>query len=151
MKVKKRERRRKMKQAFGLLQQGCTLKEAGQAVGVHASTVWRWVQRLPEAEQERILPAPPPPSPRPTPRVPMRMDCPACGGQLGWRTGWSSNYLLALRQFCKQVPRFRFLVCKRCGFTSWRPLAPGQCARCQGYLVWTRSRLRKVCARGCGG
>lgn len=149
--MKRRERKRKQRDAFALLAEGYTFKEAARAVGVHTSTVWRWFQQLPEAEQERTLREPPPTPPRPTPRVPFRMDCPYCGGRLGWRTGWSRDYSTALLQRYMGYPRFRFMACERCRFTSWRPLAPGQCARCKGYLVWTRNRLRKVCARGCGG
>ncbi|MCS7301487.1 MAG: helix-turn-helix domain-containing protein [Fimbriimonadales bacterium] len=149
--MKRRERKRKQREAFALLAQGYTFKEAARAVGVHLSTVWRWFQRLPEAEQERILPEPLPTPPRPKPRVPIRMDCPYCGGQLEWRTGWSRDYSTVLLQRYMGYPRFRFIACVRCGFTSWRPLAPGQCRWCGRYLVWTRSRRYKVCPRECEG
>lgn len=146
MTVKRRERKRKMAQVEALLAQGYTLQQAARAAGVDPATLWRWRQKLPPQEQERLTPRPRPKAPRPA-KVPYRMDCPHCGGELTCKTAWRREFTFALLQRFGYYPRLRFWACTRCAFASWRPLAHGQCPTCKGYLVWTRSRLRKVCPR----
>lgn len=144
--VKKRERRQKMAQAEALLAQGYTLKQVARAVGVNPATLWRWRQGLPPQQQARLCPRPRPKAPRPA-KVPYRMDCPRCGGKLACKSAWRRAFHLALQQRFGMLPRLRFWACPRCHFASWRPLAHGHCPQCKGYLVWTHSRLRKVCPR----
>lgn len=148
--MKKRERRRRIRQAEALLEQGYTFEQAARAIGVNPSTLWRWRQKLPPEQQERLYPIPKPPAPpAPRPRVPIRMDCPRCGRRLTYKTAWRREYRESLLQLFKRRPRLRFWACDGCGFASWRPLAYGNCRGCGRELVWTHSRRRKVCPRGC--
>lgn len=138
------DRTDQVEQALDLVEQGRTLAQVAAAIGVHASTLFRWLaaDRLfrmamddaGEAARKRRLRVRPVVrlGQRQRPPVEIHPDCPDCQSPIEVRTGGGRRFWR-----CSTYPK--------CSFACWRPRHPGDCQRCGGPRFWTHTRSHAYC------